>query len=369
MRNRADLVGGLIRLAAVVVLGTTALGASFMIVAPGSTSAAAAASESGEPAMLRGANISGGDFGKIPGTYGTDYTYPTEAEVAYYARAGFNALRVPFLWERVQHDVNGALDQTNDGSGDFDRVRELVGWITQRGMVAILDVHNYARRKVDGETRMVGSKELPAAALSDLWLRLSEAFKDNERVWFGLMNEPYDISADAWKAIAQTVTNDIRASGARNKILVPGTSYSGAHSWVSSGNAEAMASFTDPADNFAFDIHQYLDADSSGRSGTCVAGAGASRLSPFVEWAKSAPGRKGFLSEFAAGDPSVAGQEQCASELKALLDAAESSGVFIGWTAWGGGPWWQPSYIFRLEPADLDGPATNYMRLLRQRIN
>jgi endoglucanase len=129
-----------------------------------------------------------------------------------------------------------------------------------------------------------------------------------------------------------------------------------------------MANFVDPAGSFAFEVHQYLDADSSGKHGACIPGSGASRLAPFIDWARSAPGRQGFLGEFAAGDPSVAGQEQCAIELMSLLDAAETSGVFVGWTAWGGGPWWEPSYIFRLEPADLAGPDTSYMQMLRRRL-
>jgi endoglucanase len=178
------------------------------------------------------------------------------------------------------------------------------------------------------------------------------------------MNEPTGISAEDWKAVAQSVTNAIRATGARNFLLVPGTDYSGAHSWVSSGNAAQMATFIDPADNFAFEVHQYLDAESSGKSGTCVTGAGASRLDPFIDLAKESPGRRGFLGEFAGGDPAVPGQEQCAIELRALLDKAETSGVFVGWTAWGGGLWWEPSYIFRIEPTDLTQPDTTYMKLL-----
>ncbi len=323
------------------------------------TSATAAA-----PAMVRGANIAGGEFGAVPGTYGVDYTYPTKAEVDYYADHGFNALRLPFRWQRVQPDLYGDLDDVGDGTGDFERIKQVVKWITDRGMVAVLDLHDYGGRNVDGVPAKVGSAALPTSALENLWVRLANVFKDDARVWFGLMNEPVGISAAKWKEIAQSVTNAIRATGARNRLLVPGTDYSGAHSWVSSGNAAQMATFVDPANNFAFDVHQYLDADSSGKQGTCVAGAGASRLAPFIDWAKSAPGRKGFLGEFAAGDPSIAGQEQCRAELAALLDAAERSGVFIGWTAWGGGPWWEPSYVFRLEPKDLSGPETGYMKML-----
>ncbi len=318
------------------------------------------------PAMLRGANVSGGDFGEVPGTYGIDYTYPTKAEIDYYADRGFSVLRVPIRWERIQHNVYGELDSLGDGTGDFERIQQVVQWITDRGMTAVLDLHQYGGRTVDTVPAKIGSKALPAAALEDLWVRLANAFKDNDRVWFGLMNEPEGLSPADWKAAAQSVTNAIRATGARNRLLVPGTAYTGAHSWVSSGNAAQMANFTDPADNFAFDVHQYLDADSSGTHGDCIAGAGSQRLDAFIAWAQEADGRRGFLGEFAGGDPAVPGQEQCGVELPALLDAAESSGVFDGWTAWGGGLWWEPSYIFRLEPPDLSGPDTNYMKVLKR---
>jgi len=324
----------------------------------------AAANPSPASRMVRGANISGGDFGTVPGIYGIDYTYPTEAEVAYYAARGFDALRLPFRWQRVQHEPFGELDRLGDGTGDFERVQQVVKWITDRGMIAVLDPHDYGGRNVDGDPVKVGSAALPASALEDLWVRLALVFKDNQRVWFALMNEPIGMSAADWKAIAQSVTNAIRATGARNRILVPGIAYSGAHSWVSSGNAAQMATFADPAHNFSFDVHQYLDADSSGKQATCTAGAGTSRLDPFINWAKGAAERTGFLSEFAGGDPTIAGQESCAVELKALLDRAEDSGVFIGWSAWGGGLWWEPSYIFRLEPAELSSRETNYMKLL-----
>jgi endoglucanase len=314
--------------------------------------------------MLRGANISGGDFGAVPGIYGTDYAYPTKAELEYYAVRGFNVLRVPFLWQRIQHALYGDLDRVGDGTGDFERLTQLVNWMTGRGMIAVLDPHDYGGRNVDGILVKVSNAKLPASALENLWGRLANDFKDKQRVWFDLMNEPTGISAADWKATAQLVTDAIRATGARNFLLVPGADYSGAHSWISSGNAAQMSTFVDPQNAFAFDVHQYLDSDGSGKSGACVAGSGASRLDPFIDWAKESPGRRGFLGEFAGGDPAVPGQQQCGVELPALLEKAEKSGVFVGWTAWGGGRWWEPSYIFPLEPPDLSGRDANYMNML-----
>jgi len=320
------------------------------------------------PAIVRGANLSGGEFGTVPGKYATNYIYPSQAEVSYYARRGFTVLRLPFRWQRVQHRIYGKLDVVGNGSGDFERLRQVVGWITHYGMIAVIDPHDYGGRRIVRESAKTGSAMLPTAAFDDLWVRLAQAFKGNGRVWFNLMNEPVGISAARWKMIAQSATNAIRGSGALNRILVPGTAWTGAHSWVSSGNAAQMATFVDAANNYAFDVHQYLDRNNSGTHGACVAGAGSRRLDAFIAWARAAPGRYGFLGEFAGGDPKVAGQEQCGIELRALLDDAERSGVFVGWTAWGGGGWWNRSYMFRIEPAG-GGRDTNYMTILRRYLH
>jgi endoglucanase len=320
------------------------------------------------PAIVRGANVSGGEFGTVPGRYATNYIYPSRAEIAYYAERGFSGLRLPFRWERIQHEIYGGLDVVGNGSGDFERVQQVIAWITGHGMVAVIDLHDFGGRKVGRASAKLGTAMLPASALDDLWVRLAKAFKDNDRVWFNLMNEPVGISAARWKMIAQSATNAIRGTGALNRILVPGTAWSGAHSWVSSGNAAQMATFVDAANNYAFDVHQYLDSDNSGTHAACVAGAGSRRLDAFTAWAQGAPGRYGFLGEFAGSDPMVSGQEQCGIELAALLDDAESSGVFIGWTAWGGGRWWNRSYIFRLAPAERGHRDTNYMSILRRHL-
>jgi hypothetical protein len=51
-------------------------------------------------------------------------------------------------------------------------------------------------------------------------------------------------------------------------------------SWTTSGNAIQVLEAYDPGNNFAFEAHQYLDADGSGTSPNCVAGAGEPRPFP-----------------------------------------------------------------------------------------
>lgn len=56
-------------------------------------------------------------------------------------------------------------------------------------------------------------------------------------------------------------------------ILLPGTGYTAAGSFVSSGSAAALSAVTNPDGshtNLIFDVHQYLDADFSGTSTECI---------------------------------------------------------------------------------------------------
>src|SRR5205807_5705153 len=54
----------------------------------------------------------------------------------------------------------------------------------------------------------------------------------------------------------------------------------------------SWAGFSDS--NFAFEVHQYLDYDSSGTHSTCVTGLGATVLNEFTSWART-NGVNGFL--------------------------------------------------------------------------
>jgi hypothetical protein len=66
--------------------------------------------------LYRGLNRAGAEYGDDwDGWTGqTFYTFPTAvdlaSELAFYGDKGFNAIRLPISWERLQHSLNGPLD-------------------------------------------------------------------------------------------------------------------------------------------------------------------------------------------------------------------------------------------------------------------
>ena len=100
-------------------------------------------------------------------------------------------------------------------------------------------------------------------------------------------------------------------------------------------NAVAMLNVTDPGDNFAFEVHQYLDQNSSGRQLSCVSETiGAERLAEFTAWART-NGVRGFLGEFGAG-----ANETCLRAIDARLTyVGNNKDVWMGWAYWVAGPW------------------------------
>jgi len=248
-----------------------------------------------------------------------------------------NIVRIPFRWERLQTTLESAFDTTELG-----RLDTLVNYALQKGAYVVLDPHNYARYN----GYLIGSTSVSQADFADLWSRLAEHYTDS-RVIFALMNEPHDIDDSVWLNAANAAIAAIRGTGSTNLVLVPGSYWTGAHSWTSTSNATSMLGITDSADNYAYEVHQYLDSDSSGGSDSCVSTTiGKERLTDFTSWLKT-NGKKGFLGEFAGGNNTT-----CETAVSGMLSYMQSnSDVWIGWTWWAAGPWWN-SYIFTLEPSD-----------------
>ena len=306
-------------------------------------------------ACLQGINLAGAEFGSVGGQIGIEYSYPKPDTISYFAQKGLNSVRLPFRWERLQPVLNGPLN-----SGELARITSAVNTIRANGMSVILDVHNYARYN----NNTIGSKAVPNTAFANFWSQLADHFANQDKVIFGLMNEPHDLKAKSWLASANVAAAAIRATGAKNLILVPGSAWTGAHSWqtdtTDGNNASTMLGFTDPANNYAYEVHQYFDQDFSGTNASCFGSADAlTGLKSFTSWLK-ANGKRGFLGEFGTGN-----SEPCLAALRDALTIVNAEpSVWLGWTYWAAGDRWPENYILSVQPfgnreRSQMGPITN----------
>jgi len=302
------------------------------------------------PPRYYGVNLASGEFApeKLPGEHGRDYIYPGAATAAPFRAMGMNSVRIPVLWERLQPSPNAPLDAAEMARLDAS-LASLRGF-----QQIILDVHNYARYR----SQLLSPAD--GAELADLWTRLAQRYGNRPEIAFGIMNEPYDIDATEWRAIAEATVAAIRRTGARNLVLVPGTRWTGGHSWQAGGresNAAALSGFVDPGRNMAFEIHQYLDSDSSGRHACSGPKVGRARLEGVTRWLRQ-QGGKAVLGEF-GGD----GSATCLAALDDLLGYLRENGdVWIGWNYWAAGDWWG-DYTYSIQPSGgKDKPQAAVLR-------
>jgi endoglucanase len=303
-----------------------------------------------------GVNLAAAEFGagngsgNLPGTYNAHYTYPTTAEIDYFVtRKAMNAIRLPFRWERLQRSLNGPFD-----AAELSRLQSIVSYANGRGAFVILDPHNYGKYF----SNVIGSPQVPIAAFNDFWTRLANLYRTNNRVIFGLMNEPNGGSTELWRDAANGAIAAIRATGARNLILVPGNGFSIAHNWYDSwygtANATVMLSITDPANYFAFEVHDYFD--DADNPVPVPPDLGVQRLTTFTSWCRQ-HGRRGFYGEFGVTPSSTA--LTAMSNVLTFVNA--NTDVWLGWTYWAAGPWWG-GYRFSIEPSNgIDRPQTDVL--------
>ena len=328
---------------------------------------AACSSAAAGPLPLTGVNIAGGEFWwarkpkgdvHVHPQYGVNYSYPTKAEIDYFAGQRMNFFRYQFLWETLQPKPRTPLDKT-----DLERLKKSVKLATSKKLIVLMDPHNYARYY---GTNIVGGPEVSAGDFADFWGRLAAEFKDDPHVWFGLVNEPHDMPTQQWFDDANAAIAAIRAAGAKNMILVPGNSWTGAHSWLSEdyggSNARHILSIKDPLDYWAIEVHQYVDADNSGTHNSVVSPTiGAERLKKFVDWCRQNHMRA-VLGEF--GVPVVPTGEETVSNM--LQSMERDSDVWLGWTWWAAGSRWG-NYLFTIEPKS-DGTERPQMAWLRPHL-
>ena len=303
--------------------------------------------------QMIGVNLAGAEFGRTPGVFNKDYTYPGAKQFDYCQRKGLRVVRLPFKWERIQPKLMGPLD-----NAEVDRMDGVVELARERDLRLLLDMHNYAR--YGGE--LIGTAAVPSAAFADVWARLAEHYRDEETIFaFGIMNEPH-ATKGRWPTAAQACVNAIRKVDEKHTILVCGDGWSGAHSWKRINGGFLLS---DPADRLVYEAHQYFDHDHSGSYKRSYDGEGAyptvgvDRLQPFLKWLKEHNAR-GFIGEFGVPDNDP--------RWLVVLDntLAEMRRHQIGGTYWAAGPWWG-NYPLSLEPRN--GQDRPQMAVIEYHLN
>jgi aryl-phospho-beta-D-glucosidase BglC (GH1 family) len=227
-----------------------------------------------------GITVNGGEFGspivakrsrfsnKSPGAYNTRYHYDRQGTFDFLAKRGMGHVRIPFRWERIQPRLGRALD-----TKELGRLRAAVGRSHEAGLRTILDVHNYGvyylERGGRGLKTPIGSRRVTLGDFADLWRRLSDAFKGDDRIlMYALMAEPTGLPkrdgvgpARLWEKASQRALDAVRSTGDKTLVAVPGYGWDALQVFMRNHKDGWI---DDPANNFVYEVHHYWDHDHSG---------------------------------------------------------------------------------------------------------
>lgn len=153
-----------------------------------------------------------------------------------------------------------------------------------------------------------------------------------------------------WAASCQAAVTAIRKAGATaHKILLPGTGYTSAESFVSSGSAAALSKVTNldgSTDNLIYDVHKYLDSDNSGTHAECVSNDISTAFQPLASYLTKNK-RIALLSETGGGS----NDKSC---LKNVCDVADflnqHSDAYLGILGWAAGSFDPETYVLSMTP-------------------
>ncbi len=296
-----------------------------------------------EPVQLVGVALSGAAFGPsiLPGKHGTNYIYPAESYYKKYAEQGLKLVRLPFLWERIQPQLDTELD-----AAQLALLTRSLDFAQKHGVKVVLDMHNYYRYYREP----IGSENVPIRSFANTWKLIAEKIGNHPALsGYGLMNEPN--TKGLWPEAALAAAKEIRKVDRTNWIYVAGDRFSSAWHWPQS-NTQLIADpwMRDPENRLIFEAHMYLDRDTSGlytdKTETFAPDLGINRAKPFVDWLRT-NNLRGFIGEM--GVPNYAPDAIVAMDN--LLGYLRENCVPL--TYWAAGPWWG-NYILAL---DVSGGA------------
>jgi endoglucanase len=291
-----------------------------------------------------GVSLCGAEFGteSLPGLYNKNYIYPQKSEIVYFADKGVSLMQLPFRWERIQHQLYAPLDVQ-----ELARIKKFLADCSSTGVMVVLNMHNFARYKINGQEFIIGSNQVPVKAFKDVWKKLALELKGFHNIYgLDIMNEPHDMGAFSWPTIAQETINTIRQVNKDVVIMIEGESYSNAVTW--STYNDRLKNLIDPSDNLVYNAHCYFDNDQSGRyelsydQSNITANTGVQKVKPFIDWLKL-NGKRGFIGEFGIPKNDARWLPVLDNFLK-YLTANSISGSY-----WAAGQWWK-SYPLSLHP-------------------
>lgn len=261
-------------------------------------------------------------------------------ELTYLDSIGFNTVRIPISWERLQHRLSGPFNTTYQ-----QKLTDMVSAATARGFYVIVDLHNYNRyatgTHVDDQSltqsssytqRVFGDGVLTNAHVINVWQGLASLFKSNPRVMLELMNESHDfpVTSEVYVQNLNDQISAIRAVGSTNLVLAPNSRASDiSHwfNWAPNGggfDSVAMLALRDPASNTMLAVHHY-----NGHSYASPT-AFTDNMQAITSWART-NGIKLFLTEYGI-DPSLAYASDTAKNLQTFTNA--NADVWQGWASW-----------------------------------
>ncbi|KAH9948196.1 glycoside hydrolase superfamily [Amylocystis lapponica] len=292
------------------------------------------------PLRLGGVNTAGYDFTVYTnGSFTGPFSIPPAYEYGHFSPEGANLYRIPFAWQLMTPTLGGPINETFFEQYDTTVQAALASSPTAH---AIVDLHNYAR----WNGGIISQGGPTNAEYTSIWTQLAERYGSNERLIFGLMNEPHDLDVPTWAESVQYAVNAVRAAGATNYLLLPGSNYTSAAAMPTVAGPYLLQ-VTDPlggTERLLFDVHQYLDYDNSGTHAECVTN-NTGVLETLATFLQENGGRQAILSETGGGN--TASCEEYLGEELAYVRSAYPT--LVGFSVWAAGAF-PTTYILTVTP-------------------
>jgi hypothetical protein len=338
--DRRTLLGGL--------LGTLAWGCGKPTPEPAPTANAMNLSGTVPPSLKSGVSLtlSNAAPDNLPGKLAGEVFVTPESHFAYYAKLGFDHVRLQGSWERLQPSLYGSLgelplDHFDDAGNPLRNAVQLTQHYIDRananGLKVLLDLcHNYGRRYVgyaagswNNKRKVeIGTDDCPIGAWADFCVKSVQQFGEGV-AGIELMNEPHDlqIGARGWRDACQIAIDAIRRVNSSIPIYIDGYQWSSAEAWRSVN--PTLHTLDDPY--LFWTAHTYFDRASEGFYGgreadgplTSNDNIGLQRLRPFEEWLMA----HGFQGRGHIGEYGIPNSEAWRETARRFIVRAQASGI------------------------------------------